>query len=154
MSDSKTYASFNTLTITGRVYHAEIVDGQYGEFLAVTLMTELTDDGESVCVQFNNTNGLLSLAKKGWLNNGRRITVTGHLKSFTELYFDKKVGKTKRLKNARLVLDKAVVFDGGLGPAKKADADLDGDIEIDDTPELPKKQPVASTPSGSSVIDF
>ena len=154
MSDSKIYASFNTLTITGRVYHAEIVKGQYGEFLAVTLMTELTDDGESVCVQFKNTNGLLSLAKKGWLNNGRRVTVTGHLRSFTELYFDKKVGKTKRLKNARLNLDKAVVFDGGLGPAKKADADFGGDIEIDDTPQLPKKQPVAVTPSGSQVIDF
>ena len=103
---------------------------------------------------FQQHQRLLSLAKKGWLNNGRRVTVTGHLR-FTELYFDKKLGKTKRLKNARLVLDKAVVFDGGLGPAKKADADLDGDIEIDDTPELPKKKkPVASTPSGSAVIDF
>ncbi len=156
MSDSnKVYASFNTLTITGRVYHAEIVNGQYGEFLAVTLMTELHDEGASVCVTFNNTNGLLSLAKKGWLNNGRRVTVTGHLKSFTELYFDKKLGKTKRLKNARLVLDKAVVFDGGLGPAKKAESEVpSGDIEIDDTPELPKKQPVAVTPAGSKVLDF
>ena len=59
MSDSnKVYASFNSLTITGRVYHQEVIKGQYGEFLAVTLMTELTDDGASVCVQFNNTNGL------------------------------------------------------------------------------------------------
>ena len=156
MSDSnKVRASFNTLTITGRVYHAEVVNGQYGEFLAVSLMTELTDDGASVCVQFNNTNGLLSLAKKGWLNNGRRVTVTGHLKSFTELYFDKKLGKTKRLKNARLILDKAVVFDGGLGPAKKAETEVpSGDIEIDDTPELPKKQPVAATPDGKPVLDF
>ena len=154
MSD-KIYASFNTLTITGRVYHAEVVNGQYGEFLAVTLMTELQDDGESVCVQFNNTNGLLALAKKGWLNNGRRVTVTGHLRSFTELYFDKEVGKTKRLKNARLVLDKAVVFDGGLGPAKKAETEVPaGDIEIDDTPDLPAKQPVAVTSGGSNVIDF
>ena len=81
--------------------------------------------------------------------------MTGHLKSFTELYFDKKLGKTKRLKNARLILDKAVVFDGGLGPAKKAETEVpSGDIEIDDTPELPKKQPVAATPAGSPVIDF
>ena len=155
MSDSKSYAQFNTLTITGRVYHTEIVNGQYGEFLAVTLMTELQDDGNSVCVQFNNTNGLLALAKKGWLNKGRRVTVTGHLKSFTELYFNKQLGKTKRLKNARLVLDKAVVFDGGLGPAKKADAEVpSGDIEIDDTPDLPEQPPVTVTPAGSSVIDF
>ena len=108
-----------------------------GEFLAVSLMTELTDDGASVCpfqqdLRFNNTNGLLSLAKKGWLNNGRRLSpFTGsrywspqELRSFTELYFDKKLGKTKRLKNARLILDKAVVFDGGLGPAKKAETEV------------------------------
>ena len=155
MSDSKTYASFNSFTVTGRVYHAEVVKGQYGEFLAVTLMTELVNDGASVTVQFNNTNGLLSLYKKGWLNNGRSVTVTGHLKSFTELYFDKKLGKTKRLKNARLVLDKAVVFDGGLGPAKKTEESFDdGELEIDETPELPKKKPVASTPKGKPVLDF
>ena len=127
MSDSnKVYASFNTLTITGRVYHAEVVKGQYGEFLAVTLMTELTDDGgfRLRTVQQHLT-ACSRLPRKGWLNNGRRVTVTGHLKSsFTELYFDKKLGKTKRLKNARLILDKAVVFDGGLGPAKKAETEV------------------------------
>ena len=91
------YASFNTLTITGRVSHAELVDGKYGEFLAVTLLTELKDETPAVAVQFNNTNGLLSLYKGGYLNNGRSVTVTGHLESFTELYFDKKTGKTRRL---------------------------------------------------------
>ena len=157
MSESKIYASFNTLTITGRVYHTEIVQtASIGEFLAVTLMTELMDDGDSICVTFNNTNGLLSLAKKGWLNNGRRVTVTGHLQerspSSTSTRSSARPSVSRTLVSS---LDKAVVFDGGLGPAKKADADLDGDIEIDDTPELPKKKkPVASTPSGSAVIDF
>ena len=65
------------------------------------------------------------------------MTVTGHLESFTELYFDKKSGKTKRLQRPRLQLSKAVVFDGGLGPAKKADAEISNDIEIDDAPEIP-----------------
>ena len=92
MSDSKSYAQFNSLTITGRVSHAELVEGKYGEFLAVTLLTELKDDASAIAVQFNNTNGLLSLYKSGWLNNGRSVTVTGHLESFTELYFDKKSG--------------------------------------------------------------
>lgn len=136
MSDSKSYAQFNSLTITGRVSHAELVEGKYGEFLAVTLLTELKDDASAIAVQFNNTNGLLSLYKSGWLNNGRSVTVTGHLESFTELYFDKKSGKTKRLQRPRLSLSKAVVFDGGLGPAKKADAEISDDIEIDDAPEI------------------
>ena len=124
------YASFNTLTITGRVSHAELVDGKYGEFLAVTLLTELKDDASAIAVQFNNTNGLLSLYKSGWLNNGRSVTVTGHLESFTELYFDKKSGKTKRLQRPRLNLSKAQVLDGGMGPgAKREDT-----VEIDDAP--------------------
>ena len=100
------YASFNTLTITGRVSHAELVDGKYGEFLAVTLLTELKDETPAVAVQFNNTNGLLSLYKGGYLNNGRSVTVTGHLESFTELYFDKKTGKTRRLQRPRLQLSR------------------------------------------------
>ena len=117
----KTYAQFNSITITGRVSHAEVVQGQYGEFLAVTLLSELVNDGKAVAVQFNTTNGLLSLYKSGWLTNGRSVTVTGHLKSFAETYFNKETGKTSMLQRPRLILDKAVVFDGGLGPAKKED---------------------------------
>jgi hypothetical protein len=146
------YAQFNTLTITGRLSHAELVDGQYGEFLAVTLLTELVDEAAAVAVQFNTTNGLMSLYKKGWLNNGRRVTVTGHLESFTELYLDKKTGKRRMLQRPRLQLSKAVVFDGGLGPAKREEvAEIDGDVEIDETPALPKQPAVAVTPSGEDV---
>ena len=145
----KTYSQFNSLTITGRVSHAEVVEGKYGEFLAVTLLTELKDETPAVAVQFNNTNGLLSLYKGGYLNNGRSVTVTGHLESFTELYFDKKTGKTRRLQRPRLQLSKAVVFDGGLGAPKREEAPVvSGDVEIDETPAL------ATTPSGSEVNDF
>lgn len=150
----KTYASFNTLTITGRLSHAELVNGHYGEFLAVTLLTELTDDAAAVAVQFNTTNGLLSLYKKGWLTNGRRVTVTGHLESFTELYLDKKIGKRRMLQRPRLQLSKAVVFDGGLGPIKREEATASNEIEIDETPDLPTQQPVAVTPDGVGVIAF
>ena len=143
------YASFNTLTITGRVSHAELVDGKYGEFLAVTLLTELKDETPAVAVQFNNTNGLLSLYKGGYLNNGRSVTVTGHLESFTELYFDKKTGKTRRLQRPRLQLSKAVVFDGGLGAPKRDEAPaVSDDVEIDEAPAL------ATTPAGAEVNDF
>ena len=100
----KSYASFNALTITGRISHAELVKNNGNEWLAVTLLTELKDDAEAIAVTFNTTNGAMSLFQKGYLNNGRLVTVTGHLDSFTELYFDKKAGKTKRLQRPRLHL--------------------------------------------------
>ena len=140
MSDyNKTYAQFNTLTITGRVSHTELVESKNGEFLAVTLLSDLKDDGEAVAVTFNTSNGLMSLSKKGFLNNGRMVTVTGHLDSFTELYFDAKLGKTRRLKRAKMHLVQAQVLAGGLGPAKKSDdvIDQDADIEVDEAPQIP-----------------
>ena len=139
MSDYKTYAQFNTLTITGRVSHTELVPSENGEFLAVTLLSDLKDDGRAVAVTFNTSNGLMSLAKQGCLNNGRMVTVTGHLDSFTELYFDAKLGKTRRLRRSKLHLVQAQVFAGGLGPAKKSDdvIDQDADIEVDEAPQIP-----------------
>jgi len=140
MSDyNKTYAQFNTLTITGRVSHTELVESKNGEFLAVTLLSDLKDDGEAVAVTFNTSNGLMSLSKKGFLNNGRMLTVTGHLDSFTELYFDAKLGKTRRLKRAKMHLVQAQVLTGGLGPAKKSNDVIDQDvnIEVDEAPQIP-----------------
>lgn len=140
MSDYKTYASFNSLTITGRLSHAEEVDYQGKKWLSVTLLTELVDEGKTIAVTFNTTNGLYSLYKSGHLQNGRRMTVTGHLASFTELYFDTKAGKTKVLKRPVLHLTKAQVFDGGLGPAAKKAEDSGAAagtvIELDDAPKL------------------
>jgi hypothetical protein len=150
MSD-KTYAQFNTMTITGRISHHEIVDGQYGEFLSVTMLTELMNDAEAITVQFNTTNGLLSLAKSGWLNNGRRVTVTGHLSAFAETYFNKKTGQREMLKRPRLTLSKAVVFEGGLGPAKREDAET---APKAGAPVVDKRPAIATTPSGSAVTDF
>ena len=127
------------MTITGRVSHTELVKSKTDEFLHVRLLSDLKDDGEAVAVTFNTSNGLMSLSKKGFLNNGRMVTVTGHLDSFSELYFDAKMGKTRRLKRAKLHLVQAQVLSGGLGPAKKSDdvIDQDADIEIDEAPQIP-----------------
>ena len=138
MADYKTYASFNALTIAGRLSHAEIVEYQGKSWLSVTLLTELVDEGKTISVTFNNTNGLMSLFNAGHLQNGRRMTVTGHLSSFTELYFDKKAGKTKVLKRPVLHLVKAQILDGGLGPAAKKEnsmPDMAGQvIDMDEAP--------------------
>ena len=120
MSDTqKNYATFNSLTITGRVSHAEMVEHEGNKWLAVTLLSNLVDDAEPVAVTFNTTNGLMSLFKSGWLPNGRLVTVTGHVASVSELYFDKKAQKRAVRKRPLIHLTKAQVFDGGLGPAKK-----------------------------------
>ena len=139
MTEYRTYASFNVLTIAGRLSHAEVVEHNGNTWLSVTLLTELVDEGKTISVTFNNTNGLMSLYKAGHLQNGRRMTVTGHLSSFTELYFDKAAGKTKVLKRPVLHLVKAQILDGGLGPAAKKDnsqAPAAGtEIELDEAPE-------------------
>ena len=120
MSD-KTYASFNTLTITGRVSHVELKTGQYGEFLSVTMLTELENDGRTIAIQFTNKNGLMTMFKNGNLKKGRLMTVTGHLESFAENFINAK-GQVETLKRPRLSLSAgAQVLAGGLGPAAKED---------------------------------
>ena len=101
--NNKTYANFNSCTFQGRVFDATVANGQYGEFVAITVITNLSDDTEGVTVTFNNSNGLLALAKKGHLTKGRMVHVTGHISVVTEVY--EKDGVTQLLKRPRLTLD-------------------------------------------------
>ena len=66
-------------------------------------ITNLSDDSEGVTVTFNNSNGLLALAKKGHLTKGRMVHITGHISGITEVY--EKDGVTQLLKRPRLTLD-------------------------------------------------
>ena len=100
---TKTYANFNACTFQGRIFDATVANGQYGEFVAITVITNLADDSEGVTVTFNNSNGLLALAKKGHLTKGRMVHVTGHISGVTEVY--EKDGVTQLLKRPRLSLD-------------------------------------------------
>ena len=102
-TQSKTYANFNTCTFQGRVFDATVTKGQYGEFVAITVITNLSDDSDGVTVTFNNSNGLLSLAKKGHLTKGRMVHITGHISGVTEVY--EKDGMIQLLKRPRLMLD-------------------------------------------------
>ncbi len=128
MSDYKSYAQFNSLTITGRVSHAELREYNNSEFLSVTLISDLVTDGAGVAVQFTNSNGMMAMFKDGKLNNGRLITVTGHMTEFCETYFNKKSGKREMLQRPRLTLKQAQVFSGGYGPGKKAEAEEIGEV--------------------------
>ena len=142
MTDSnKTYANFNSCTFQGRVFDATVANGQYGEFVAITIITNLADDSDGVTVTFNNSNGLLALAKKGHLTKGRMVHVTGHISGVTEVY--EKDGVTQLLKRPRLMLDPNTA-QMVLGATAKADAPERGVVTVkrtadatqDVTPEL------------------
>ena len=121
MAQQTNYAQFNAVTVTGRVFHVEKVQYNGSEFLAVTLITTLTNDGQEVLFTFNNSNGLLSLYNSGYLAKGRQLTVTGHIAGATETYTDKE-GQVVLKQRAELKLTGAQVLDGGLGPAPTTDA--------------------------------
>ena len=55
------YANFNALTVTGRIFNAEVVEGASGDFLSVSVISTATKDGEDLVYTFTNNNGLLSL---------------------------------------------------------------------------------------------
>lgn len=121
MAQQTNYAQFNAVTVTGRVFHVEKVQYNGSEFLAVTLITTLTNDGQEVLFTFNNSNGLLSLYNSGYLAKGRQLTVTGHIAGATETYTDKE-GQVVLKQRVELKLSGAQVLDGGLGPAPTTDA--------------------------------
>ena len=116
---TKSYANFNSATFQGRIFDATVAKGQYGEFVAITVITNLSDDTDGVTVTFNNSAGLLNLAKKGYLTKGRMVHVTGHISGVTEVY--EKDGATTLLKRPRLSLDPKTA-QLVLGAAAKADA--------------------------------
>ena len=119
MSDYKTYAQFNSFTVAGRILASEVVTTKKGdEFLSVTVITAPVDDSEGMTVTFNNSNGLMALAKKGGLPVGRMVTVTGHIASIHETYTNKD-GEVVMLKRPRIHLVDAAIPTGGLGATPK-----------------------------------
>ena len=136
MSD-RTFALFNSITVTGRVANLEEVSYKGQTWLSVTLFTELQDDSGATAVTFNTTNGMYSLYKKGYMPNGRMVTVTGHLASFKSAYLTAD-GQPKLLKRPVMHLTKAQVFDGGFGPGPKRDEVVvpGTSAPVDETPTL------------------
>ena len=132
MSDIKTYAQFNTLTIVGRVYHTEGYTYQGKELTKIILATELKNDGESYRVEFTTDDSTMA----SYFSKGRYVTVTGHLNGIEEIFFDKKAGGTRRHQMPLLKLSKVSVMPGGYGAVKKQEsAKSDEVIDLIDTPE-------------------
>jgi hypothetical protein len=151
MSNYTNYASFNALTVTGRVSDLKILKGQYGESLVVTMITTLETDGEEANVVFTNKNGLMTMFKNGKLDTGRTLTVTGHISKIEQVYTDKG-GAVRMLKRPRVSLKQAQVLDGGLGPAPKKEVapSTAGQLvemnqpKVDETPELTPEEAYAT----------
>ena len=116
----KDYANFNSFTVAGRILNSELASGKNGEFLAVTVITHGLTDDEGMTVTFNDSNGLMSLFKDGWLPSGRMVTLTGHIAYVSETYTDERTKEVKLLKRPRIHLVDAAIPTGGLGPLPKA----------------------------------
>ena len=144
MSDTrKVFAQFNTMTITGRVYHSEDYTYQGKELTKIVLATELKNDGESYRVEFTTDDNQMA----EYFSKGRYVTITGHLNGIEEIFFDKKVGKTRRHAMPLLKLSKVSVMPGGYGAVKKQESAPVDDI-IDMAPELDTPAPAEAAFGG------
>ena len=120
MTQFKTYGQFNSVSVQGRIFNADVVDGANGKFLAVTVITNLKDGDNGVTFTFNTTNGLMKLHEGGYLPNGRIVTVTGHIDSVSETY-ENKAGETVMRQRPQIHLVQAQAHVGPM-PTDKAAA--------------------------------
>ena len=116
MTNAQTrYAQFNALTVTGRIFNAEMVDYNGSQFLSVTVISTATKDGADICYSFTDKAGLMKLHLDGYFGTGREVTITGHLTNVSEVYTDKKTGEVRMRKRPEVALRGVTVLDGGLG---------------------------------------
>lgn len=121
MTNTQTrYAQFNALTVTGRIFNAEIVENNGQQFLSVAVISTASKDGADLVYTFNNNNGLMKLHESGWFNKGRQVTITGHIHNVSEVYTTK-TGEVRMRKRPEIHLTGVTVLDGGLGPMPNSD---------------------------------
>jgi len=114
------YANVNQLTFTGRISATKVVSGKNGDFLAVTIITNIAND-RSVNVTFTDSEGIMKLEANGKLPVGRMVTVTGTIDSVSEVYM--KDGEPVLRKRPVLSLVGASILRGGLGALPKSAQD-------------------------------
>ena len=137
------YANFNALTVTGRIFNAEIVTKTGSPFLAVSVISTATKDGEDLVYTFTDSAGLMSLHNNGQFNTGREVTITGHITGVRTAYKTAD-GAVKLLKRPEVRLQSVTCLAGGLGRMPQTEStteDLGGmTITIDEAPEVtPRK---------------
>ena len=115
MTDYKNYAQFNSFVVDGVISNISPLSGKNGDYIAVTIITNLMNEDEGCTVEFTNSDGLMALYNNGKLPTGRRVTVTGHIKTIAETYTSKQ-GEVIMLKRPKITLVDAAIPTGGLGP--------------------------------------
>jgi len=112
------WADANSTTFTGRVFNAELVEGRYGEFVAMDVITRpVQDDDQSQVVVHFNSSALVNFFKAGGIPTGRVVTVTGNMTGVQATYTDKD-GLIVPLKRARVLLGETIC-QWGPKPSKK-----------------------------------
>ena len=142
------YASFNSLTVTGRIASSDVVARPDGDFLSITIYSTCSKNGETLAYSFTNSNGLLALARTGALPVGREVTLTGHINGIRTAY-KAKDGSVKLLKKPEVKLTSVQILDGGLGrmpqSAETKAENLGGmTITVDEAPAFGEATPVAA----------
>lgn len=150
MTDSnlKSYAQFNSFQITGRISNIDLVNGRNGDFLAISLISNLMTDDAGVTVKFLDSVNLMTLYTNGKLPVGRMVTVTGHIKAVSQTYTNS-IGEVVMLKRPLIELVDANIPTGGLGPiptgeggsqrrtatvVRPSDANQYAELAVDETP--------------------
>ena len=143
-NQTKSRRGFNTASFQGRIFDATVTEGKYGTFVAITVITNLADDDGGCTITFNNSNGLLALAKKGYLTRGRSVHVTGTLTGVSEVY--EKDGQVQLRKRPQLTLDsKSAQLMLGYAPQQDtpqraaAGTVVVKRVSVDNTPEIEPK---------------
>ena len=125
----------------------DLVNGEYGEFLAITVLTNVLDDNTISVVYKDSTKYTRSLWENDKLPVGRQVTIVGHISGVSETYLDKKSGQTLMRKRPQINLVDVTIPKGGLGlmPKDKAPSvpPRQGMVV---TTSAPKKAPVDKTP--------
>ena len=131
------YANHNVLTVTGRIFNAEVVTKTDSPFLSVSVISTASKDGEDLVYTFTDNQGLLKLNESGYFNKGREVTITGHIVGIRTAYKTAQ-GQVKLLKRPEVRLVGVAVFDGGLGRMPQAASENLGGmtIAVDEAPTL------------------
>jgi len=120
LAELKNYADFNNVTFQGRIASSKIVTGPKGDFLAVTVMSNLTSD-KTASITFASRGSLMTAFDKGLLPVGRVVTVIGRIQDISDVYLDKKSGQTMLRKYPQIDLGfECMIPAGGLGPLPKS----------------------------------
>ena len=145
------YASFNTLTIQGRISYSEVKSGRNGEFLTVTVISTLVRDGAETDIQFTDSQGLLNLFKAGYLRSGSVVTLTGRLNGISET-FTNKDGELQMRQRPMIDMTQVHIMTGGLGPIPKRNAE-NNTRRANVRPQAAAKQaPVNETPVDEAPV--